>query len=110
MTFLQEIGNALSQLGVNTYHYWRPQMQPPFIVWAEDGEEDSFEADDKKHEVLMRGYVDYYTLYEYDDTVEKISALLNTIDRLHFRYESVQYEEETNLIHHEWRFFIFGTL
>ena len=40
MNYLKQIGEALDSIeGVNAYHYWRPQMQAPYIVWAEDGEE-----------------------------------------------------------------------
>lgn len=37
---LREFGTALRSLEgqYNVYHYWRPQMATPFIVWAETGE------------------------------------------------------------------------
>lgn len=90
----------------DVYHYWRPQMQAPFCVWAEDGEGTSFHADDKKQEQVVTGFVDYYTKTEYDSALDVIQDTLNTLMSLipfAWVLNSVQYEEDTNLIHYEWR-------
>lgn len=97
---LQPLGEALAAVVPNTRHYWRPNMKPPFCVWAEDGE-NGFAADDKKAEQAITGTVDYYTLQEYDPNVDKIQQALNT-PGIRWRLNSVQYEDETNLIHYEW--------
>ena len=45
--------------------------------------------------------MDYYTPQEYDPAVDNIQAALNSL-RIPWRLNSVQYEDETNLIHYEW--------
>lgn len=105
-TKLEIIGNALVEgLESKVYHYWRPQMQAPFCVWAEDGESTAFDADNRKAEQAISGYVDYYTRTEYDPALDTVQTILKGIaDDMPFvwRLDSVQYEDETNLIHYQW--------
>ena len=75
-------------------------MEPPFCVWAEDGE-NGFNAGNRKAEQAITGTVDYYTPQEYDPAVDNIQAALNSL-RIPWQLNSVQYEDETNLIHYEW--------
>lgn len=72
-----------------------------FVVWAENGEEDSFHADNRKQEQLLTGTVDFFTLREFDPIVDDIQDILQ-MERVAWVLESVQYEEETNLIHYQW--------
>lgn len=98
---LRQIGNDFAALTKNCYHYWRPKMRPPFIVWQENAEGDDFDADNGKAERIISGSVHYFTPQEYDPMADKIENLLQERSR-GWSLESVQYEEETNLIHHEW--------
>lgn len=98
---LKQIGSDFAALTKNCYHYWRPKMRPPFIVWQENAEGEDFGADNRKAERMVTGSVHYFTLAEYDPIADCIEALLD--EKSHgWALESVQYEEETNLIHHEW--------
>lgn len=103
---LERIGTALVDgVGDNVFHYWRPNMTAPFCVWAEDGETTSLDADNQKAEQTIGGYVDYYTKTEYDpqlDTVQEVLSGLAAVMPFGWRLESVQYEEDTNLIHYQW--------
>lgn len=102
---IERIGAALvEKVGRNVYHYWRSNITPPFCVWAEDGEDSAFDADNEKGEQAISGYVDYYTKTEYDPTIDLIQDALRDITGVAFgwRLESVQYEEDTNLIHYSW--------
>ena len=102
---LERIGAALvAGVGSNVYHYWRPNIPAPFCVWAEDGETLSFNADNHKKEQAIGGYVDYYTKREFDPMLDTIQDVLNGINEFPFswRLDSVQYEEDTNLIHYQW--------
>lgn len=89
---------------VKVYHYWRPDLKPPFIIWQEDGETDSLHSNNRKAEQGIHGTVDFYTKEEYDEVFDTIQE---TLDELYmqgfsFRWESTDYENETNLIHHSW--------
>lgn len=72
-----------------------------FVVWSEQGEEDSFHADNRKQEQLITGVVDFFTLTEFDPIVDDIQDILQ-MERVAWILDSVQYEEETNLIHYQW--------
>lgn len=100
---LKQLGEALAGLSARCYHYWRPGMLPPYIVWQEDGEDSSFSGDNRKQEYTLSGTVDYYTPTEFDPMAERIPAALTGL-RLVWALKSVQYEPETGLIHHEWTF------
>lgn len=99
---LKTIGDALAALGARCYHYWRPKMRPPFIVWAEDGQDAALWAGNRMTEQTLGGGVHYFTQTEYDPMFDAIQKTLGTLG-LGWALESVQYEEETNLIHYEWR-------
>ena len=102
---LKRIGDSLAVVVPNSYHYFRPQLQPPYLVWAEDGEADSFDADNHKKEQVVSGFIDYYTKEEYDPTMDTIQETLNTFDfPFGWRLASTDYEDETNLIHYSWDF------
>lgn len=100
-----KIGYLLGQIpNLRVYHYWRPKMEPPYVVWQEDEEASSLEADGRKQEQAIGGSIDYFTLDEMDQKVDEIQEALNDAPYIAWRLESVQYEEDTNLIHYEWRF------
>lgn len=106
MTLSQKL-NALSSTytgitGVTSYHYWRPQMNAPFIVWAEDGGE-GLTTGNHIGEQAVTGTTDYYTKTENDSTIDSIQDAQNAVEGLWWSLNSVQYEEETGLIHFEWR-------
>lgn len=102
---LTKIKNALTGIeGLKVYHYWRPRLQAPFCIWAEDGEGNSLHTSNHKSEQVITGTIDYYTLVEFDENVENIQNALNETEDVGWQLNSVQYEEETNLIHYEWEF------
>lgn len=103
---LNKIETALVTLASDVddkiYHYFRPQLEAPYIVWQEDSEASSLEADVHKQEQAISGTVDFYTKTEYDPIVDKIQEALNTVETCAWALNSVQYEDETDLIHYEW--------
>lgn len=102
-TKLEKIENALTSIeGLSVYHYLRPRLSAPFCVWQEDGESDALWTGNHKAEQAVSGSLDYFTSQEYDTMVDEIQAALNSIEGCGWSYNSVQYEDETNLIHHEW--------
>ena len=88
------------------YHYWHPNLTAPFCIWAEDSEASALYSSNHKAEQTISGTIDYYTLTEFDTTVELIQEKLNSIENCGWSLISIQYEDETNLIHYEWDFSI----
>lgn len=102
---LKQIRDALTAIeGLKVYHYWRTRQNPPYCVWQEDGEGDSLHTNNRKTEQVISGTVDYFTLNEYDENIENIQNALNSLENCGWSLNTVQYEEDTNLIHYEWNF------
>ena len=80
--------------------YFRPNLQPPFCIWAEESGS-SFTADNKTVEHALTGTVDYFSKQEYDPAPDAIESTLSGLGFI-WELNSVQYEDETELIHHEW--------
>lgn len=104
-TKIKSIGKALASIkDLRVYHYWRPRLQAPYCIWAEDGDYGSFQANNIKAEQAINGTIDYFTREEYDTMVDTIQEKLNSIENMRWSLNSTQYEDETNLIHYEWTF------
>lgn len=99
-TRLKALGAMFADV-CKAYHYRRPKMEPPYLIWAEDGAE-NWGADLTVKEQRFTGAADYYTKDEYDATIDAIQAEA-TASGIWLALDSVQYEEETNLIHYSWR-------
>lgn len=103
MTNLNLIKSALVSLTEKAYHYHAPDnTDPPYIVWAEDSAND-FIVDNKHAEFVMGGTIDLFTLEEDDPLMIAVPLALNDIPCA-WDLNSVQYEEDTKLIHYEWSF------
>lgn len=106
---LQEKLRALYQpfqdLDCDVCHYHRAEASERYVVWAESGEDISFSADNYKREKQLTGTVDLYTKEEFDTIADDIQEIL-CAERIGWRLDSVQYEEETNLIHYQWRWWL----
>lgn len=107
MTSLQNklkwIGKGLAEICPATYHYTHPpSAKPPYCIWAEDMEGDSFQADGHKGEQAIEGTFNYYTKKEFDPVLDAIQDYLDN-NSYEWNLNSVQYETDTGLIHYEWR-------
>lgn len=103
---LQQIGSALyGALGDMVHHYYRPDGEAQSVVWQEQGEDNSFHANNTKAEQAIRGTVDYYTKTEFDSNADVIQTVLQGLGAA-WSLESVQYEEDTKFIHFEWSWII----
>lgn len=105
---LAAFGDALSaELGAMTNpvpctHYLRAGSSAPFVVWQEDAD-NSNRADNAVEEQAISGTIDLFSRIEYDPAIDKIQTFLNSYGASWY-LNSVQFEDETNLIHHEWAF------
>ncbi len=97
---LRQLAQGLGTLGAAIYHYHRPAMEFPCIVWAEEGT-DALHADGSVAEQSPRGTLDYFTPDEFDPMCDAIQEKLQELG-LAWDLNSVQYEADTDLIHWEW--------
>ena len=104
---LKIIPEILLAVTDKVYHYEAMHVSDKYIVWAEDSEGSSLEADNYKAEQSIQGTIDYFTKEEFDENVDKIQEVL-TASCIPFYLNSVQYESAddsgSNLIHYEFVF------
>lgn len=98
---LQEFKAMLLTITPDVYHYKAFSKPNKYIVWAEDSESSSLNADNIKDEQVMQGTLDYFTKDEFDPIVKTIQNTLNS-NEISWALNSIQYEEETQFIHYEW--------
>lgn len=103
MSSLRQVMDALLTVTDNVGHYEAMDKTDRYIVWAEDAEVDSLEADNWKGGQTIEGTIDYFTKDEDDPHIEAIPNALNRA-RIGWSLNSVQYEDETEFIHYEWLF------
>lgn len=96
-----KVRDALLKVSDNVGHYEAFKKNDQYIVWAEDSEPGSVNANNKKEIQTIGGTIDYFTKQEEDPNVDKIQKELDN-DGISYRLESVQYEEDTEYIHYEW--------
>lgn len=105
---LDTIKNALLGLTSRVYHYAvEPNANPPYIVWQEDGAND-LEAGNRHIERAYTGTIDLYTLEDGDPLMESVPQALDRSGEIAWYLNSVQYEEDTELIHYEWAWETYG--
>ncbi len=103
---LQDLYTELARI-CDCYHYFAPsEAKAPYIVWAEDSEDNSFEADNHKARQAVSGYVDYFTKTEFDTTFDTIQSTLHAFEGLSWTWDATQYgdpaNDDDNLIHSTW--------
>lgn len=100
-SMLETLQQALAALTERCYHYVAaPNTTPPYIIWAEDGDND-LSGDDHHAEQCYTGTVDLYTKTDGDPLFTAIPGALEGIGAS-YSFNSVQYEEETGLVHYSW--------
>ena len=102
----KKIRDLLTPLHDQVHHYVKPAQSTAkrYIVWAEDGSNDSFSGNNRQLEQEVTGTIDLYTQTEYDPLIDSIQDALNEEPHVSWMLSSVSYEDETNLIHYEWIF------
>lgn len=100
---LEAVKDALLTVTDNVGHYTAWDDSDRYIVWAEEMEVASLEADNFKAGQTVEGSIDYFTRTEDDPNIVAIPNALNAA-RIGWELNSVQYEDETRFIHYEWLF------
>ena len=103
---MTRITTALDQTGLKFKHYaWSPAPASEYGTYQEDGADD-FIGDGLHGEKGITGTIDYFTRKD-DGSVQKtIEDALEGVCA--WRLNSIQYENDTGLIHYEWEFGIYG--
>lgn len=98
---LKTVKDALLAVGVPVSHYRAAKQPDKYIVWSEDNSPKAAWGDDGCTFQIIEGTVHYFTRTEFDVNVEKIQLELSGAEIV-WRYNSIQYEDDTGYIHHEW--------
>ena len=104
---LRLIQNLLVNVaGDIVFHYRSPASMKRFITWQEDAEDNQFSANNRSQEICLTGTIDLLTPVEYDQLVDDITSAYAQATRAKAQRTMVNYEDETNLIHHQWTFWV----
>lgn len=98
---LIDLRDLLLEVTTDTFHYVAHGKPDKYIVWSEESEAGSGEADNHKVTQILQGTIDYFTTTEFDSNFDLIQTKLNSVD-IAWRLNFVQYEDETKYIHYEW--------
>lgn len=98
MATIRDIKDALSEVGVDVYHFFAPEERSDrFIIWAETQVGSNVEADDEIDVQVPTGQIYFYTTHEYDQTVNEISLALMEHD-IGFSIGSIGYDDMLKMI------------
>lgn len=98
---LRRIRDTLLGIGVPVFHFTALEQAAPYLVWGEDGQGDTVSADNCLCNRAVQGTVDLFTTQELDPLADKVETALEECGAA-WRLNSIQYEEDTGLIHYEW--------
>lgn len=98
---LQRLRELLAALSDRTFHFVAaPNTAVPFLVWGEDGAT-ALLAEDRHAETGMTGTVDLFTKAEAEPLFDGVQDALERSGAAWY-LNSVQFEDDTGLIHYEW--------
>lgn len=93
---------ALLSVSQNVYLYTaKENTETPYIVYGVDGD-NNLAAGNRRGELADAGYIDLFTKDAKDNLIKDIPTALDAAE-VSFYLNSVQFEEETSLLHYEWR-------
>ena len=104
---LSDLINALQETGYQFAHFaWSHSPDGDYGTYAEESGED-FVADEIHAEKGTGGYINYFTRDDSGTPKSTIEAALNGL-QIPWYLNTVQFEEDTGLIHYVWRFSVYG--
>lgn len=106
-TRLKNLADEFKAISSVIHHYKRVETSAPFGVWCEISETNSDFADNTKTTQGVSVQLDYYTQEEFDGVIDSLQAYLNE-NGFPWNLDSVQFEDDTNLIHYSWSFTVYG--
>ena len=101
----EQLINALKQLNIPLAEYaWDVRPDKDYLVIAIDSEANSLEADGKKVNQAPQGTIDLFTYSNDRETMLAVQGVMDAFDGCAWYLNSVQYEDDTRLLHWEWVF------
>ena len=98
----ERVKEALLSVSENVFLFTAKGNQNlPYIVYGVDGENHLF-ASDRRAELCDAGYVDLFTKDGNDPLIKSVPEALE-LAGVAFYLNSIQFEEQTDLLHYEWR-------
>ena len=105
---MNEVVQLLLGLTDKVYHFEAPEnAAPPYIVWQEIGQGEILSGDDSQDAYAATGTIDIFSRNEKEPLVSSVYRALNDAC-ISFYKKSVQYEQDTRLIHTEYEFDVLG--
>lgn len=95
---------ALRQVLPIAEYAWDVRPDTDYLVIAIDSEANSLQADGKKVNQAPQGTVDLFTFSNDREVMQSVQNVLDTFDGCAWYLNSVQYEDDTRLLHWEWVF------
>lgn len=83
---------------------WDVRPDGDYLVIGIDQEGASLEADGQKVNQAPQGTVDLFSKSNDRETMQAVQAVLDALDGCAWYLNSVQYEDDTRLLHWEWVF------
>lgn len=104
---LMKVKEALTAIdGLPVFHFFKPsEVKDRYCVWSEDTQAESLHGDGILLNQQIEGTIDLFSKQEFDQAVDEIQEALSNA-RIGFYQNSIQFEEETGLIHWEWVWYV----
>lgn len=102
---LLDLRDALLDVMDDVYHFQAPADKPErYIVWGEDGGDDTIAADDRNETIALRGRLYYYTAKEFDPVFDEICDALSEVGAA-WSIGQIGYDDTNNRFAYEltWR-------
>ena len=100
-----ELVETLRQLNIPLAEYaWDTRPDTDYMVIAIDGEVNNMTADNHQTNQAPEGTIDLYSKSNDRELVHQIQNALRGFDGCAWYLNSVQYEDDTRLLHWEWVF------
>lgn len=100
-----ELIKALRELHIPLAEYaWDVRPDTDYLVIGIDSEASSLQADDYKVNQAPQGTVDLFSKSNDREMMQSVQNVLNTFEGCAWYLNSVQYEDDTRLLHWEWVF------
>ena len=96
---------ALRALDIPLAEYaWDQRPDTNYLVIGIDDEAASLQADGKKVNQAPQGTIDLFSYDNDREQMQQVQTVLNDLDGCAWYLNSVQYEDDTRLLHWEWVF------